>query len=248
MCGAPEFTVRAQRLRLRYRVSAAASSLSPREVIRAWEDAAAAAGIPLAYSQAKRPTPQISLAAPLPLGVTSNCELADIFLAGRLEPRDVLARLSQGLPEGLEATASWEVGLTAPSIQSQLRWADYEVEVPAAGLDPADAQRAIDRLLAAETIPWERRRLTEPTAGRETKVRRYDLRPLVLDLQLEGERNGCLLLSMRLGAEQEMTGRADQVVAALGLPAPCRVHRRRLYVEEVQPAVLAYRRLGQPDG
>jgi len=37
------------------------------------------------------------------------------------------------------------------------------------------------------------------------------------------------------------------VVAALGLPPPRRIHRLRLYLEETQPAVLAYRRAGQPD-
>ena len=230
--------LKAQRLRLRYRVLAAASSLKPYDLIRAWEEAAASAGLSLAYSQAKRPTPQISIATPLPLGVTSDCELADIFLADRLEPREVLACLSRVLPQGLEATAAWEVGLAALSLQSQLRWAEYEVDVPATDLDWSEAQQAIDRLLVAETFPWEYRR--------ETKVRRYDLRPLVLSLRLDGEGNGCLLLSMRLRTEQEMTGRADQVVAALGLPSPRRIHRRQLYVDEVQPAVLAYRRLGQP--
>jgi len=231
--------MKTQRLRIGYRVFPPASSLSQRELMRAWQDAAVAAGMPLAYSQTKRPTPQISIAAPLPLAVTSDCELADLFLTDRVEPPDALARLRNTLPQGLEATAAWEVGVSAPSLQSQLRWAEYEVEVPAGGLEPQRVQERIDRLLAAQTLPWEQQR--------ETKVRRYDLRPLILDLRLAGERDGCLVLCMRLRAEQEMTGRADQVVAALGLPPPRRVHRRRLEVDEVQPAVLGYRRLGQPD-
>lgn len=231
--------MKAQRLRVRYRVSAAASSLAHRELMRAWEDAAAAAGLSLAYSQAKRPTAQISIAALLPLGVTSDYELLDLSLTDRVDPRDALARLSQALSEGLQATAAWEVGLAVPSLQSQLRWAEYEVEIPTGGMTPDHVQQAVDSLLAAATFPWEQRR--------ETKVRRYDLRPLILDLRLAGQRDGCLLLSMRLRAEQEMTGRADQVVAALGLPAARRIHRCRLYVEETQAAVLAYRRLGQPD-
>ncbi|MEE9285277.1 MAG: hypothetical protein V3V35_06065, partial [Dehalococcoidia bacterium] len=74
-----------------------------------------------------------------------------------------------------------------------------------------------------------------------------DLRPLILNLRLNGEDEGHLHLALRLRAEQEMTGRADQVVAALGLPQPARIHRRLLYVQETSPAVLAYRRLGQPD-
>lgn len=207
--------------------------------MRAWEGAAAAADLPLAYSRAKRPAAQISIAAPLPLGVTSDCELLDLILTDRVDPRDALTRLSQALPQGLAASAAWEVGLAAPSLQSQLRWAEYEVEVPTGGLTPAHVQQAVDSLLVASTFPWEHQR--------EAKLRRYDLRPLILDLRLAGQGDGCLLLSMRLRAEQEMTGRADQVVAALGLPAARRIHRCRLYVEEIQPAVLTYRRLGQPD-
>jgi len=48
---------------------------------------------------------------------------------------------------------------------------------------------------------------------------------------------------MRLRIDQERSGRADQVVAALGLEPPLRIHRRRLYVEQTPPAVSAYRRL-----
>ncbi len=231
--------MKAQRLRVRYRVSEAAATLTHRELMSAWAEGCAAAGLSLAYSQSKRPSPQISLAVPLPLGVTSDCELIDLFLTERADPAGAPARLNANLRQGLEAVAAWEVGLAAPSVQARLRWAEYEVEVPA-GPDPAEVQEAIDRLLAAETFPWEHQR--------ETKLRRYDLRPLVLDLRLEGERDGALLVRMRLRAEQEMTGRADQVVAALGLPPARRIHRSRLYVDEVQPAVLAYRRLGQTGG
>jgi radical SAM-linked protein len=231
--------MKAQRLRIRYRVSVEAAALSQRQIIQAWQDAAEAAGLPLAYSQGKRATAQISIAAPLPLGATSDCELADIFLSEWVAPRDIPPRLSPNLPSGLEVLAAWEVGLTAPSLQSQLRWAEYEVEVPAGDPGPDGARLAVDRLLAARTLPWEQRR--------ETKVRHYDLRPLVLTLQLRGEECGRLRLCMRLRAEQEMTGRADQVVAALGLPPAERTHRLLLHVQKTSPAVLAYRRLGQPN-
>ena len=55
------------------------------------------------------------------------------------------------------------------------------------------------------------------------------------------------MLAMRLRAEPEMTGRADQVIVALGLPEAVRIHRRGLSVTEVQAAVLAYRRAGGED-
>ncbi len=229
--------MKAQRLRIRYRVTAEGSGLSQRELVNAWEQAAQAAGLPLAYSEGKRPGPQISLAAPLPQGVTSDWELADVYLAEWLPPDEAWRRLAEQLPVGVEAVEACEVGVGAPSLQSQLRWAEYEAEVPAEGLSAGEAQEAIAALLRADTLPAEYRR--------ETKVRQYDLRPLVLDIHLEGERDGCLVLSMRLRAEPEMTARADQVLLALGLPTARRTHRRRLYLQEVPAAVLAYRRYAE---
>ncbi len=227
-----------QRLRLRYRVTAEAASFSHRQLVAAWEQAARAAGLALAYSQARRPTPQLSIAAPLPVGVTSDCELGDLYLTERAGPEDARARLSRTLPPGIEPLAAWEVGLHAPSLQSQLRWAEYEVRAPAEGFTLPEVEARIDALLAAETFPWEHRR--------ETNVRSYDLRPLVLAIKATAE-DGCLLLTLRLRAEQQMTARADQVALALGLALPLSIHRRSLYLEETQPAILAYRRLGRPD-
>ncbi len=207
-------------------------------MVSAWEEAAKAAGLALAYSEGKRPAPQVSLAAPLPVGVTSDWELVDVYLNEWVQPEEALHRLAAGLPDGVEAVDVCEVGIRAPSLQSQLRWAEYEAEVPAEVVTARDAQEAIDKLLAAAAVPAEYRR--------EAKVRQYDLRPLVLDIRLEGEQDGCLLLRMRLRAEPEMTARADQVLLTLGVPAARRIHRRRLYLQDSPSAVMAYRRRGEP--
>lgn len=231
--------MKVQRLRFRYRLTAAAASRSQRELVAVWEGAVKAAGLSLAYSEGKRPAPQMSIGALLPLAVTSDCELLDLFLSERVEPTDARVALAAALPDGIELGGVEEVGVSAPSLQSRVRWAEYEVEVPAGASSAADVQCAIDAMLAANSLPLEYRR--------ETKVRRYDLRPLVLSLRLAGARYDCLVLAMRLRAEPEMTGRADQVIQALGLPPPRRIHRRRLFLEEIQAAVMAHRRLGEPE-
>jgi radical SAM-linked protein len=230
--------LKVQRLRFRYRVAQEATSLGQRDLVNAWEGAVKVAGLALAYSQGKRPAPQISIAAPLPHRVTSDWELVDVFLDERVDPEQALELLRGRLPAGMEAVAVSEVGVNAPSLQSQLRWAEYQVEVAKDGISAGQVRDAIDALLRPVTFPAEYRR--------ETKVRQYDLRPLILDLRLEEEREDSIVLGMRLRAEPEMTGRADQVALALGLPEPARIHRLRLYTEEGQPAVLAYRRLGEP--
>ncbi|HET9476917.1 MAG TPA: TIGR03936 family radical SAM-associated protein [Dehalococcoidia bacterium] len=226
--------MKAQRLRFRYRVTEAGCSFSQRELIASWEKAVTDAGLCLAYSEGKRKTAQISMAAPLPQGVTSDGELVEVYLSEPVAPADALRAVSSRFPPGVEPLAVEEIGVQAPSVQSQLRWAVYEVEI--AGCDEGEVRSAVDQLLAADTLPSEYRR--------ETRVRQYDLRPLVLDLAVEGAREGRVVLSMRLRAEPEMTGRADQVIMALRLPETARIHRVELHTDDVPAAVVAFRRSG----
>ncbi len=228
--------MRAQRLRLAFARGDEVKALSHLETVRALEQAMREAGLPLAYSEGRRPTPQVSVAAPLPVGATSACELADIYLAERVEPAGFASALRATLPPGLEALSAQEMGLALPALQTQVRWAEYEVDVACGGRSSEDVREAIERLLASPSLPWEHQR--------EKKLLRYDLRPLVLGLQLETEGEGIYRLMMRLRVGQERSGRADQVAAALGLEPPLRIHRRRLYVERTPAAVSAYRRGG----
>ena len=229
--------MRVQRLRLTFARGDEAKELSHLEAMRALERAMREAGIPLAYSEARRSAAQISIAAPLPVGVTSACELADVFLSERVEPAGFIPALRGSLPPGLEALSVQEVGLASPALQTQVRWAEYEVDVPSGDRSLEDVRHAVSDLLTARSLPWEHQR--------EKKLLRYDLRPLVLSLGLETEGEGIYRLLMRLRLSQERSGRADQVVAALGLAPPLRTHRRRLYIEATPPAVQAYRRLGE---
>jgi len=229
--------LKVQRLRFRFSIRGDAATLTHRDLVSALEESAKASALPLAYSEGKRPAPQISVAAPLPQGVTSDCELVDIFLSEYIGPAQAVERISQHLPDGLEPISASDTGVSSPSLQSQLRWAEYEVVVPKSGLETSEVRQAIVRLLEADTLPSEYRR--------ENKVRAYDLRPLILDIRLDRQMDDCFVLRMCLRAEPEKTGRADQVVLALGFPEPRSIHRRSLYVDEVSPATLSYRRAGE---
>jgi radical SAM-linked protein len=224
-----------QRLRFRYALEAEALDLGQRELVAVWQEACALAGLALAPSEGRRSSSQIALAAPLPRGVTSNCELVDISLADQGPANQALARLSPHLTPGIELLSIEEVGPNSPSLQSQVRWAEYEAR--AEGVDLGPLCRTISSTLDAATLPSEYRR--------EKKVREYDLRPLILDLRLTSEPNGRTVVVMRLRAEPERTARADQVAAALGLPPTAKIRRTRLALEEVAPVLSAYRRADQ---
>jgi radical SAM-linked protein len=231
--------MKAQRLRFRYRITSEALGLGQRDLVRAWEDALAAAGLSVAHSAGKKPGPLIQLAAPLPQGVTSDGELADVFLQQPAAPAAAIVAVQKAMRPGIEVADVEEIGVGGPSLQSQLRWAEYEVRVPADGASADEVREKIAALLAADSLPAEHQR--------EKKVRVYDLRPLILGIELECVEDGAFRLGMRLRAEQEMTARADQTTLALQLPEPLSVHRRRLHVDEMPAVISAYRAAGERD-
>jgi radical SAM-linked protein len=214
--------------------------MGSRDVVAAWVDALTESGFAVARSGGKRPGPLVSMATALPQGATSEGELIDVFLDENANPAEVLCGVAKHLPPGIDAVSVCEVGVGAPSLQSQLRWAEYEVEVPANGRTREEVLAAIIALLAADELPTERRR--------EKKTRRYDLRPLVLDARLEEATGDSFRLRLRLRAEPERTARADQTLLAMGLPEPTRVHRARLFLEETPAALLAFRAAPQREG
>jgi radical SAM-linked protein len=70
-----------QRLRLKFGRGEDLKFLSHLDLMRLWERALRRAGLPLAYSEGFTPHPQIALAAPLLVGVTSDAELMDVSLS-----------------------------------------------------------------------------------------------------------------------------------------------------------------------
>jgi len=178
------------------------------DLARAWGRWLRRAKLPVAYSKGFNPQPRMNLAAALPLGFSSECELMDVWLEESLPMDELLARLLPAAPPGLTIRAVKEVELKGPSLQSRLTAMEYHVR-----LDPRpDLAERVAALLAAGALPRERR-------GKS-----YDLRPLVQDVWLEAEG-----LGMRLAARPGGTGRPDQVLLELGLdPLALHIHRTQL--------------------
>jgi radical SAM-linked protein len=204
-----------QRLRVTFAVCDAARYVSHLDLTRAWVRALRRLGAPLAYTHGFNPRPRVSVAAPLPVGFGGERELLDVYLDAPLEPRGLAGRLQAGLPAGLVVRGIEEVPLQAPPLPSQLQAADYVVsflEPP-----PEDLERRVGRLMAAESLPFTRKR-----QGREV---RFDLRPRVLQAEVE-ERDGQAALRLRLIHGAGGAARPEDVVSALGLdPAYARATR-----------------------
>ena len=221
--------MKAQRLRVTFARGEPLRFISHLDLMRFWERALRRAGLVVAYSEGFSPHPQISLGAPLPVGTTGAAELMDVFLAEPVAPAEFVHCIAPQLPPGVAVSDAREVPLTLPSLQSQLRAAEYRVMLPeGTGVD--DAEQAVAEFLARESVPWEHRR--------EKEVKRYDLRPLVEWLRVEAGSDPAALV-MRLRADPGATGRPDQVAAALGFPHPPRVHRTALILSDSAEAAVA---------
>ena len=209
--------------------------ISHLDVLRAWERAIRRTGLPLSYSQGFTPHPKIAFASPLPLGFIGECEIMDVTLDERVDVDDFRARLKPESSDDLAVVDIAEVALSVPAPQAALLWADYRVDVTGIGL--ADANEAISAFLARTDFPW--------TEERKDKAKTYNLRSAVASLSAHAA-GDAVRLDMRLQADQEMTARPEQVVAAVFPGAAAGVYSRvGLVIDEPSPARDAWRRKGQ---
>ena len=213
-----------QRLRLRFSRGKEIEYISHLDLMRCWERALHRVGMALAYSEGFTPHPRISLAAPLPIGVTSEAELMDITLRKRVSPHFFIQTVRPGLPRGIDVFEIREVFLEAPSLQSLVRHAEYSVKAKVNKSLKA-MQEAIASLLQAEHLPWQHMRDTGP--------RHYDIRKLIENLWLIDWSDSDCTLGMRLRNDSHGAGRPEQVTAVLGLPDyPSSIHRSKLILAQ----------------
>ena len=205
-----------QRWRLVFARGDEARYLSHLDAVHSWERAFRRGDIPVATSEGFSPRPKLVFAAPLQLGMLAEHELADIFLAEKLTAPDLRRRLAAGMPRGYSVVDLHDVWIGAPAIAPQLAAADYRLNL--LNVDQELLAGAVTRLLAADQLTRERRK--------ESKSIRYDLRPLVFDLQVcpadlaavppDADPGLTAGLWMRLRHSQSGgSGRSEEVVAAL---------------------------------
>lgn len=181
---------------------------------RTWERTLRRAQLPLAYSQGFNPRPKINLAAALPLGFTSDCEMIEFWLDNEITINEIDTRIQEAAPPGIKLQSIGETDPKTPKIPNLVYSADYAILL----LDPApNLDQGVSKILAAESLLRERR-------GKP-----YDLRPLIDTLRVAPTVDGNPGLEMRLAARAGATGRPEEVLRALEIdPLSARIHRQVL--------------------
>lgn len=209
-----------QRLRIVFSKSGPARYISHLDLALTLERAMKRAHIPLAYTQGYNRRPRMQLAAALPLGFTSECELADIWLLKEMAPETAHARLNAKMAPGIAVQAVTEVPISGAALQTLTVESTYDV-ILSQSVDRKVLAENIVNLEGVDTLLLERR-------GKQ-----YDLRPLILDLSLKENLNEPSLLQMRLCLEPGKNGRPDEVLRALEIdPLSAHIHRTAIVLAD----------------
>jgi len=165
------------------------------DFLKVFQQALGRSKLPVAYSQGFNPHMQLSFALPLPLGMTSQHDYADLTLDVHVPEGEIIARLNAHAPGGLVVSGARE--FTGPGAAALVMAADYvfpvelmlpditDMESPAASL--AMCEEIAQTLLARESI----------VIPKKTKsgIKDTDIRPDILDISVSPQH-----VTMRLAA------------------------------------------------
>jgi radical SAM-linked protein len=203
------------RVRVTFAKTEAMRYIGNLDVFHTWERTFRRACLPLAYSQGFTPHARMQLAAPLPLGITGEAELLDVWLECDPGLPNIEAALLPALPPGFRLLDLQYIDLSAPPLQTQVRSAQF---IATFSEPVEDLGVRVHILMVAENLLRQRR-------GKP-----YDLRLLIESLsELPPDSSGRNRLSMQLTAQEGRTGRPEEVISALGLlPEMARICRTGL--------------------
>jgi len=184
------------KFRIRFQKTGHLRLVSHHDLMRAFERMLRRAGLPFRSTSGFHPKPRLVFALSLPLGVAGLDEVVELELTEDLPADQVLARLHQQAPAGLEMLA---IDCIPPNTTAQVCRAMYRLAVPEQRLTALVESCA---LLLAQPECWIERRRPE--------LRKVDIRPYILDLRVAVD-----ALEIDLRVTPTGSARADEVVEQL---------------------------------
>ena len=198
------------RLRLRVQLTRMGKMrfLSHTEYWRTFMLAARRSGLPLACTGDYRPRLKISLSPPLPIGVTSGCELVDLTLTSYVPPAEAARMLGEALPHGMEVAACRLVADDAKPVGKVIDTAEYVAVITSGATRAPEWSRAAETFLQEDSVEFER---VQP---RRTRV--VDLRPGVHGIEVsETGETGSVRIAMRVDDGTRGTVKPREVLSVL---------------------------------
>jgi radical SAM-linked protein len=206
------------KVRIRFRKSGDLRLVSHLDLMRSLERMLRRAALPFRMTEGFHPGPRLIVAQSLPLGVVGHNEVAELELTEAMEPDEVVRRLREQAPPGIEFLAAKRIALKTTA---RPRRAVYRISTSRTDCQSVLPQTTEGFLNAAEV--WVERERPKPRA--------INIRPYVDTLDFTDD---ALIATVWL--TQEGTARADEIAAAVGLDDPPLIERLDLeLLDEVPP-------------
>lgn len=195
------------RIRFKFNRGEKVKYISHLDLMRTFERALRRANIPVEYSQGYNPHPNLVFGLPLPVGVTSAAEYADVGLTEDLSPDDFLLRLNLQLPEDLRLTDAKEIR-SKTNIMASIAFASYNIKL-SANLSLSEFQTRLMNFVEMDKI------IVEKESKRAVKD--IDIRPLIHKLEIidfdQSNGRGCISALLSAGSVANL--RPDLMIEAL---------------------------------
>ncbi|HIK38536.1 MAG: TIGR03960 family B12-binding radical SAM protein [Geminocystis sp.] len=167
-----------QRLRVWFGKEGDMALISHLDLMRLFDRAIRRAGMPISYTGGFHPTPKISIASALPLGMTSSGEIVEFQLHTPMTVEEFRQRLTAQLPPGLPIFQVEQIPVKSPFATQLLDKAEYTITLAAdKPTPPTQWQSWIEALLNTTTIEKEK-------TGKDGKRKVENLRENLYHLSL----------------------------------------------------------------
>lgn len=196
----PKPTLAVRRIRLAYSKLEEARFLGHLELSSMFYRAVKRAGIPVRYSEGFHPMPKITFSPPIPLGMESREEFADIEIEGYMASEDIKDRLNLELPKGFRIITAADVPAKAPAVTSAVTKADYEIRD--ARCQMSDVRSVLQEFMDKDSFIYKKES--------KGKVREVEIRPLIE--RLEGSDSK---IEMTIKAGMEGSIKPGELIQAL---------------------------------
>ena len=158
--------------------------ISHLDLMRTFQRAFLRADIPIKHTEGFNPHPFISIALPLSLGFSSQCEILEFGLLEGTAHQEVPERLNAALPEGVRVVECY----AGQRPMRELQWIDYELRVDFTG-DVQGLCQAWSELLSRESWIVEK-----PSKKAKSGVVTVDIPTLVKEFNFTDiTQAGCVL-------------------------------------------------------
>ncbi len=178
------------RMRLRFAKTGVMRYLSHLELITVFTRAVSRGRVPILFSLGFHPHPRFSFGTATSVGVESQAEYMDMFVAAGISATEVKERLNGVLPEGLRILEAHEDDLKAPSISTLIEATRYRITL----------DNYAPELLAEKCVQFMAHNSYVITRTKKGESRPVDLRQEIVSLSATGH---CLEMVARRGKPVE---------------------------------------------